>query len=101
MRSWHAARSDAPRARRRRLVAFHTAHKLLLLAHEPEAYRRIGRLVAAARTVPKAELQRRYTDDVMRALAKMATVGRHTNVLQHMAGYFTDRLDAGARQELT
>lgn len=28
------------------LVRFHTAHKLLLLAHAPEAYRRLGRLVA-------------------------------------------------------
>ena len=83
------------------LVGFHTAHKLLLLAHEPEAYRRIGRLVAGARRLPKEDLRQRYTDGVMRALAKIATAGRHTNVLQHMAGYFTDRLDAAARQELT
>ena len=83
------------------LVGFHTAHKLLLLAHEPEAYRRIGRLVASARRLPKHDLEQRYTDGFMRALTKMATAGRHTNVLQHMAGYFTDRLDTGSRQELT
>ena len=28
------------------LVAFHTAHKLLLMAHSPQAYQRLGRLVA-------------------------------------------------------
>jgi uncharacterized protein YbgA (DUF1722 family)/uncharacterized protein YbbK (DUF523 family) len=83
------------------LVAFHTAHKLLLLAHEPEAYRRIGRLVASARRLPRHELQQRYTEGLMRALTKMATAGRHTNVLQHMAGYFSDRLDTASRQELT
>ncbi len=33
------------------LVRFHTAHKLILMAHAPEAYRRLGRLVARARTV--------------------------------------------------
>jgi uncharacterized protein YbgA (DUF1722 family)/uncharacterized protein YbbK (DUF523 family) len=83
------------------LVGFHTAHKLLLLAHEPEAYRRIGRLVANARRLPKPELQQRYTEGLMRALTTIATAARHTNVLQHMAGYFTDRLDAASRQELT
>jgi uncharacterized protein YbgA (DUF1722 family) len=83
------------------LVGFHTAHKLLLLAHEPEAYRRIGRLVAGARRLQKEDLRQRYVDGMMRALAKIATAGRHTNVLQHMAGYFTDRLDTAARQELT
>jgi uncharacterized protein YbgA (DUF1722 family)/uncharacterized protein YbbK (DUF523 family) len=82
------------------LVAFHTAHKLLLLAHAPEAYRRLGRLVAGARGVPRRDLERRYVDAFMRALAQLATARRHTNVLQHMAGYFKDRLDAASRREL-
>jgi uncharacterized protein YbgA (DUF1722 family) len=43
------------------VVRFHTAHKLLLIAHSPEAYRRLGRLVAAAATLPAVELERRYT----------------------------------------
>jgi uncharacterized protein YbbK (DUF523 family) len=32
-----------------KLVAFHTAHKLQLLAHSPAGYRELGRLVASAR----------------------------------------------------
>ena len=36
----------------------------------------------------------------MGALAKVATAKRHTNVLQHMAGYFKKTLDAGSRDEL-
>ena len=49
----------------RRLVRFHTAHKLILMAHSPEAYRRLGRLVAGARGVsrgPGAALHRRVHD---------------------------------------
>lgn len=83
------------------LVAFHTAHKLTLLAHAPEAYRTLGRLVAAARSTPRAELRTRYADGFMTALRTVATRGRHTNVLRHMAGYFRDRLDADSRAELT
>jgi uncharacterized protein YbgA (DUF1722 family) len=30
-------------------VAFHTAHKLLLMAHSPKAYASLGRLVAEAK----------------------------------------------------
>ena len=82
------------------LVRFHTAHKLLLLAHAPEAYRRLGRLVAGAEAVSRRDLERRYVDGFMQALARLATVPRHTNVLQHMAGYFKGRLDAASKREL-
>jgi uncharacterized protein DUF1722 len=34
------------------------------------------------------------------ALAQLTTPRRHTNVLQHMAGYFKDRLDAASKREL-
>lgn len=36
----------------------------------------------------------------MQALRQLATPRRHTNVLQHMAGYFKHRLDAASRREL-
>ena len=82
------------------LVRFHTAHKLLVLAHAPDAYQRLGRLVARARGVSRRDLELRYVSGFMQALARLATVGRHTNVLQHIAGYFKDRLDASSKREL-
>ncbi|WP_176064521.1 YbgA family protein [Anaeromyxobacter diazotrophicus] len=82
------------------LVAFHAAEKLLLLAHEPAAYQQLGRLVAGAKGIPRAELARRYGERYLRALAKPATRGRHVNVLQHMAGYLKDLAAPGERQEL-
>jgi uncharacterized protein YbgA (DUF1722 family)/uncharacterized protein YbbK (DUF523 family) len=83
-----------------RLVAFHTAHKLQLLAHSPEAYRRLGRLVAGAKTTHRAELRRRYEAGFMEALAVRATPRRHVNVLQHCLGYFRDRLGPKQRAAL-
>ena len=82
------------------LVRFHTAHKLLLLAHTPLGYQALGRLVASARGLSRRDLERRYVDGFMRALAQLATARRHTNVLQHMAGYFKNRLDAASKREL-
>ena len=82
------------------LVRFHTAHKLVLLAHSTQAYTRLGRIVAGAKGVDREALRARYTAGFMDALAEMATPKRHTNVLQHMVGYFKKTLDTDSRTEL-
>ena len=82
------------------MVRFRTAHELPLLAHAADAYRQLGRRVAGAGAVPCRDLERRYVDGFMRALAQPATTRRHTNVLQHMAGYFKKRLDRASKREL-
>jgi uncharacterized protein YbgA (DUF1722 family)/uncharacterized protein YbbK (DUF523 family) len=82
------------------LVGFHTAHKMTLLSHSTTAYQALGRLVARARELPRAELRRAYEMQFMGGLASPATTRRHTNVLMHMAGHLKARIDAGSRQEL-
>jgi uncharacterized protein YbgA (DUF1722 family)/uncharacterized protein YbbK (DUF523 family) len=82
------------------LVAFHAAHKLQLLAHSTEAYRKLGRVVANAKQTPRAELREHYVGAFMAALAIRATRGRHVNVLEHCIGYLRDRVDAGVRASL-
>jgi uncharacterized protein YbgA (DUF1722 family)/uncharacterized protein YbbK (DUF523 family) len=81
------------------LMRFHARHKLLLLAHVPAAYTRLGRLVATAKGRVARALFDEYATGFMDALAVPATRGRHVNVLQHMAGYF-DAADADSRREL-
>jgi uncharacterized protein YbgA (DUF1722 family)/uncharacterized protein YbbK (DUF523 family) len=85
--------------RARDLMAFHACHKLLLLAHAPASYARLGRLVASAKGRVGGALLDEYAAGFMQALAVPATRGRHVNVLQHMAGYF-DAADVGSRGEL-
>jgi uncharacterized protein YbgA (DUF1722 family)/uncharacterized protein YbbK (DUF523 family) len=82
------------------LVAFHTAHKLQLMAHSPQAYTELGRMVAAAKGAPRAELARGYTSAFMQGLKVIATARRNSNVLLHVVGYFKKLLDAAARAEL-
>ena len=82
------------------LVRFHTAHKMALLAHSPQMYEELGRLVATAKTLTRGDVETRYRELFMDALAKMATARKHTNVLQHMLGHFKDLLDADEKQEL-
>jgi uncharacterized protein YbgA (DUF1722 family) len=82
------------------LVAFHTAHKLQLLAHSPAEYRKLGRLVADSKEVPRSTLRATYVAGFMLALSKRATPRKHVNVLHHILGHFRGRLDDEARAEL-
>jgi len=83
-----------------RIVAFHTAHKLQLMAHSPVAYRELGRCVAQVSRTPRAGFRERYAADFMSALARIATRGRNANVLQHCAGHLKRALPSGSRAEL-
>jgi uncharacterized protein YbgA (DUF1722 family)/uncharacterized protein YbbK (DUF523 family) len=82
------------------LVAFHTSHKMALLAHSTEGYRALGRLVAAAKKRPRAEVASDYEAAFMGTLRKPASPGRHANVLMHMLGHLRKGLDERDRAEL-
>jgi uncharacterized protein YbgA (DUF1722 family)/uncharacterized protein YbbK (DUF523 family) len=90
----------AERPTRGGLVAFHTAHKLLLLAHDPAAYRRLGRIVAEAKGRPLRAVVADYGAGMMLALRRAATPPRHANVLEHMLGYVSGDLAPAERQEM-
>ena len=82
------------------VVAFHTAHKYLLLAHSRPHYETLGRLVAGAHRDTPRNLAQRYGTVFMETLKIKATVRKHVNVLQHLAGHFKAHLSDGERKEL-
>ena len=85
-----------------RLVEFHTRHKFLLLSHSEMHYRSAGRLVADAgrRDVDRDRLAREYLSTFMEGMRRRATRRRHSNVLQHLAGFLKRSIDAADRQAL-
>jgi uncharacterized protein YbgA (DUF1722 family)/uncharacterized protein YbbK (DUF523 family) len=82
------------------LVQFHTIHKYLLLAHSPQQYKVIGRLVGQAERHRPKEFAHRYGELFMSTLAVKTTVRKHVNVLQHIMGHFKDRLGTHEKAEL-
>ena len=82
------------------LVAFHTAHKMQLLAHSTDGYRALGHLVGGAKALPRAELRARYEADFMAVLKRLATPGRQANVLTHMFGHLRQDLAEPDKREL-
>lgn len=85
---------------RQALIQFHTIHKYLLLAHSPQQYKVLGRLIGQAHQYRPKELAHRYGELFMNTLAVKTTVRKHVNVLQHILGHFKERLSAHEKAEL-
>jgi uncharacterized protein YbgA (DUF1722 family)/uncharacterized protein YbbK (DUF523 family) len=86
--------------KRREVVAFHAAEKYLLLAHSPERYGDLGRLVARIQDYTPAAFRDRYLRLYMEALSRASTVKKNVNVMQHIMGYFRRHLGDAERAEV-
>jgi len=82
------------------LVDFHTRHKLLLMAHSPEYYREMGKLVADVKKQTIEEYFVRYGELLAQAMALKSTVAKNINVLQHIMGYFRENISSDEKREL-
>jgi uncharacterized protein YbgA (DUF1722 family)/uncharacterized protein YbbK (DUF523 family) len=82
------------------LVALHGSYKLTLMAHHPQRYRELGRLVAGAGKRKMPQLLAEYGEGFMAALRYRATRRKHANVLYHLAGFLKRALDGADREEL-
>jgi len=82
------------------LVRFHTREKMLLLAHDPATYRRLGTLVAGAKGRPRDEIAEDYLAGFMGGLSRVATAGSHFNALEHVVGFFKRLLGPAEKREL-
>jgi uncharacterized protein YbgA (DUF1722 family)/uncharacterized protein YbbK (DUF523 family) len=81
------------------LLEFHTQHKLTLLAHCEETYRYLGRFLSNIGNLDLHDCADKYIESLMTGLKKPATPGKHINVLEHIAGYFKQHLDAQDKSE--
>jgi len=73
------------------VMRFHARHKFLLMAHSHAGVRRLGNLAAAGTE---------YFAAFCEVMRRTPTRRNHTNVLHHLAGYFSKRLDSNDRAEL-
>ena len=82
------------------LVNFHSSNKLLLMAHSPKQLQHMGHLVANAKKLPTKDFIIEYEKLLMETMAIKPSTAKHTNVLQHVMGYFKKTLSADEKQEL-
>ena len=84
----------------RDLIDFHSDHKFLILAHSPEHYTVLGRLVAEAKKYRPDKLHFEYLSTLMEGLKRIATTKKNTNVLTHILGYLKKHISQDDRHEL-
>ena len=82
------------------LIVFHSMHKLQLLSHSRRGYAELGRLVAGAVKRPRRDLSATYQSVFMNTLARLATPGRHADVMLHAIGHLKRLIQPGDRDEL-
>ncbi|MEA9996251.1 DUF523 and DUF1722 domain-containing protein [Pseudomonas sp. 10B1] len=85
---------------RRSLTEFHSRYKYQLMANNPAQYRALGKMLGSMAKSDPNEIGPRYFSELMDALKKCATRGTHTNVLQHLNGYFKKTMSQDDREEM-
>jgi len=85
---------------RGRLVAFHEAHKMLLLAHDEAIYRELGRVVGSFGERADQEVYRAYHTGFVAAFRRPTTIARHVNVLEHLFGHVKSMISRAEKREV-
>jgi uncharacterized protein YbgA (DUF1722 family)/uncharacterized protein YbbK (DUF523 family) len=82
------------------LIAFHTAHKSTLMAHQPRNQTALGRIVAQVKPQTLQATLEEYSSLFMETMTFIATTKQHTNVLQHLIGFLKTYLPSEDKFEL-
>lgn len=82
------------------IIQFHSRYKYMLLAHNQEAYKSLGRLLNGSSELALDELFEFYSSEFMKALAKPAKRLHHYNTLQHIFGYLKTSLTPAAKADI-
>jgi len=82
----------------KKLVEFHSAHKLQLMAYSQKEMRALGKLVARQNELKWTELAAGYQAHFEQALGRIPRPRSHLNVLMHALGYFKDDLTTAEKK---
>ena len=83
------------------ITEFHAQHKLIIMSHNQNDVRELGRLLANLKEDNIKPVSEQYLSKLMSSLKNIATRGNHVNVLQHIQGYLKEKLDKDDKTELT
>jgi uncharacterized protein YbgA (DUF1722 family)/uncharacterized protein YbbK (DUF523 family) len=96
--NWQALEKEGLTAKR--IIDFHVRYKYCLMAHSPEKYAELGRMLADAGNHDPEALGKRYFAALMDTLRKLASRKTHTNVMMHLQGYLKKKISSREKAEL-
>jgi uncharacterized protein YbgA (DUF1722 family)/uncharacterized protein YbbK (DUF523 family) len=83
-----------------RIIDFYTAYKYLLMAHNQDATRELGRVLADAKSMTEDELAFAVRGRIMQILSRPASRKDRTNALMHSQGHLSEYLSKQEKAEL-
>lgn len=82
------------------LTEFWARYKYLLMAHDVEAYKKCGRILASGKQDDVNAKANDFITTLMQGLSQPATRKKRSNVLQHIQGYLKQHISSDDKQEL-
>lgn len=98
LNDFYASMAETPTVGK--IISFHSRYKLTLMAHHPQSYKELGKLVAEIKEYDFDEFYDMYRFKLMEAMKNRASRKNNTNVLMHIQGYFKKYLSSDEKQEL-
>ena len=74
----------------KQLVEFQAMNKYLIMTHNQEQLRVLGRIVASNKKIKLSEILIEYENNLKLALQSKPTIKTHSNVLLHIFGFFSN-----------
>lgn len=96
--NWQLLKQEGLTAKK--LIDFHSSYKYTLMAHNPQSFTALGRLLADVGKHDPDEIGDEYFTGLMESLNKKASRKSHTNVLMHLQGYLKNQLSKGEKAKL-
>ena len=97
---WRFRRAVSASATLRTLMTFQAQNKLLIQAHNEPLVREMGRELALLKPAGARAYISVYEAKLMLAMRTLATVSKHTNILEQMLGYLRGVADDADRKEM-
>ena len=85
----------------KKLTDFHASYKYKLMAHNPQSYIELGRMLADAGNQDIDVLGQAYFEKLMEFLTRKASRKSNTNVLMHLQGYLKNDLNSEEKANLS
>jgi len=75
------------------LVSFQAMNKYMIMAHSQEELKNLGNIVANYKKIKFSEILKKYETHLVKSLENLPTIKKHSNVLMHIFGYFSNHFN--------
>jgi uncharacterized protein YbbK (DUF523 family)/uncharacterized protein YbgA (DUF1722 family) len=82
------------------LMRFHQQHKYLLMLYDPNSLKRMGNMVGNWKKYGLEITLKVYVEMFYKAFSRRSNIKKHVNVIQHILGYFSKKVNQSEKKHL-